>query len=50
MQAVDATGPYDDDNIFAKILRQEIPSDKVYEDDHAYAFRTSILRRRRMCL
>lgn len=26
------------DNIFAKILRGEIPSKKVYEDDHAYAF------------
>ena len=30
---------YDDDNIFAKILRGEIPCDKVYEDDHALAFR-----------
>ena len=29
---------YDDDNIFAKILRGEIPCDKVYEDDHALAF------------
>ncbi len=29
---------YDDDNIFAKILRGEIPSHKVYEDDEAYAF------------
>ena len=36
--AIDATQPYDDDNIFAKILRGEIPSTKVYEDDHAYAF------------
>ncbi|GAA4761304.1 histidine triad nucleotide-binding protein [Stakelama sediminis] len=35
---IDATLPYDDDNIFAKILRGEIPSKKVYEDDHAYAF------------
>ena len=30
---------YDDSNIFAKILRGEIPCDKVYEDDHALAFR-----------
>ena len=30
---------YDDDNIFAKILREEIPCDKVYEDDHVLAFR-----------
>lgn len=29
---------YDDDNIFAKILRGEIPCEKVYEDDHALAF------------
>ena len=36
--AVDATLPYDDQNIFAKILRGEIPCRKVYEDDHALAF------------
>ena len=35
---IDATLPYDDQNIFAKILRGEIPSSKVYEDDHALAF------------
>ncbi len=29
---------YDENNIFAKILRGEIPCDKVYEDDHALAF------------
>jgi len=29
---------YDPDNIFAKILRGEIPANKVYEDDHALAF------------
>ena len=29
---------YDDSNIFAKILRGEIPCDKVYEDDHVLAF------------
>ena len=35
---IDATLPYNDQNIFAKILRGEIPSSKVYEDDHALAF------------
>ena len=30
---------YDDDNIFAKILRGEIPNDTVYEDAHVLAFR-----------
>ncbi len=30
---------YDRENIFAKILRGEIPCDKVYEDDHALAFK-----------
>ena len=29
---------YDDSNIFARILRGEIPCDKVYEDDHVLAF------------
>lgn len=36
--SVDATRPYDDQNIFAKILRGEIPSKKVYEDEWAFAF------------
>ena len=35
---IDATQPYDDSNIFAKILRGEIPCKKVYEDEHALAF------------
>jgi diadenosine tetraphosphate (Ap4A) HIT family hydrolase len=35
---IDATLPYDDDNIFARILRGELPCRKVYEDDHALAF------------
>lgn len=30
--------PYDPDNIFAKILRGEIPSVKVFEDDDVLAF------------
>ena len=29
---------YDPQNIFAKILRGEIPCDKVYEDEHVLAF------------
>jgi histidine triad (HIT) family protein len=36
--AVDATQPYDDGNIFARILRGELPSSKVYEDEHVLAF------------
>jgi histidine triad (HIT) family protein len=31
-------GTYDDNNLFAKILRGEIPSVKVYEDDEVLAF------------
>jgi histidine triad (HIT) family protein len=29
---------YDDNNVFAKILRGELPSHKVYETDHVLAF------------
>ena len=35
---IDARKPYDPDNIFAKILRGEIPCNKVYEDEWALAF------------
>jgi len=35
---IDPTLPYDDQNVFAKILRGEIPSNKVYEDEWAFAF------------
>jgi diadenosine tetraphosphate (Ap4A) HIT family hydrolase len=35
---IDATLPYDDSNIFARILRGEIPNRTVYEDDWALAF------------
>ena len=34
----DATQPYDESNIFARILRGEIPANKVYEDEHVLAF------------
>jgi histidine triad (HIT) family protein len=36
--AVDATQPYDEGNVFARILRGELPSKKVYEDEHVLAF------------
>jgi histidine triad (HIT) family protein len=35
---IDATQPYDDNNIFARILRGEVPAKTVYEDEHALAF------------
>ena len=35
---VSGLGPYDDANIFARILRDEIPSRRVYEDEWAVAF------------
>jgi diadenosine tetraphosphate (Ap4A) HIT family hydrolase len=31
--------PYNTDNVFARILRGEIPCEKVYENEHALAFR-----------
>src|SRR3954468_10809214 len=38
LMPIDATQPYDDSNIFARILRGEVPANKVYEDDHVLAF------------
>jgi histidine triad (HIT) family protein len=35
---IDPRLPYDPNNVFAKILRGEIPCKKVYEDEHALAF------------
>ena len=35
---VDATQPYDDNNVFARILRGELPCRKVFEDEHVLAF------------
>jgi len=35
---VKGLGEYDTNNIFARILRGEIPSKRVYEDDFAIAF------------
>ena len=36
--SVRGTGPYDDQNIFARILRSEIPAHLVYQDKWAVAF------------
>ena len=36
--SIDPKLPYDPNNIFARILRGEIPCNKVYEDEHALAF------------
>lgn len=30
---------YDDGNVFARVLRGELPADRVHEDEHALAFR-----------
>src|SRR5438309_3487095 len=35
---IDATQAYDDNNIFARIIRGEIPSNRVYEDEQVLAF------------
>jgi diadenosine tetraphosphate (Ap4A) HIT family hydrolase len=35
---IDATQAYDDTNIFARILRGELPCSKVHEDEHVLAF------------
>jgi histidine triad (HIT) family protein len=35
---VNGLGDYDDTNVFARILRGEIPSKKVFENDWAFAF------------
>lgn len=37
--AIDPTQAYDDQNIFAKILRGEIPNQTVFENQWALAFR-----------
>ena len=35
---------YDENNIFAKILKKEIPSHKVYEDEYTFAFKIFLLK------
>ena len=42
--------PYDEDNIFAKILRGEMPAAKVYEDDETFAFMDIMPRSDGHCL
>ncbi len=41
---------YDDDNIFAKILRGELPCEKIYEDTHTLAFMDIMPRGKGHCL
>lgn len=38
MSATPTAPAYDDNNVFARILRGEIPSKRVYEDEFALAF------------
>ncbi len=42
--------PYDDNNIFAKILRGEMPAVKVYEDDKSFVFMDIMPRGKGHCL
>lgn len=35
---IDAAPAYDNDNPFARILRGELPCEKIYEDEHTLAF------------
>ena len=39
----------DNETIFSKIIRREIPADIVYEDEHVLGFRDISRRRPRMC-
>lgn len=41
---------YDDQNVFAKILRGEMPSFKIYEDESTYAFMDIMPRGEGHCL
>lgn len=41
---------YDNDNIFAKILRGEVPSEKLFEDAETYAFMDIMPRADGHCL
>jgi histidine triad (HIT) family protein len=42
--------PYDPSNVFAKILRGELPCHKLYEDDATFAFMDIMPRGRGHCL
>lgn len=50
MTPPDLETDYDDSNIFAKILRGEMPCHKVYEDDVAFAFMDIMPRTQGHCL
>ncbi len=50
MTTTPATPAYDPDNIFAKILREEIPSFRVYEDDETLCFMDIMPRADGHCL
>src|SRR5690349_21093010 len=43
-------GTYDDQNIFAKIIRGEIPSVKIFEDDEVMAFMDAFPQAKGHCL
>jgi len=43
-------GTYDDDNVFAKIVRGEIPSVKIFEDDEVLAFMDAFPQGKGHCL
>lgn len=45
-----ATPAYDDDNVFSKILKGEIPSEKLYEDDGALAIMDVLPQSKGHCL
>ena len=40
---------YDDSNIFAKILRGEIPCNKIYEDDFVLSFHDISPQKKKTC-
>ncbi len=41
---------YDSDNVFAKILRGDLPSERVFDDDHTLAFMDIMPRSEGHCL
>ncbi len=43
-------GTYDDDNIFAKIVRGEIPSARIFEDEDVLAFMDAFPQSKGHCL
>jgi histidine triad (HIT) family protein len=43
-------GAYDPDNIFAKIVRGEVPTAKIFEDDEVLAFMDAFPQSRGHCL